>query len=52
MLILAFYDPKKPTIVCADANSYGIGGVLMQGPSEQLHLVGFCSTTLTETEVR
>ena len=50
--VLAFYDPKKPTVVCADASSYGIGGVLMQGPSDQLRPVSFCSRTLTETKVR
>ena len=27
--VLAFYDRKRPTVVCADVNSYGIGGVLM-----------------------
>ena len=50
--VLAFYDPKKPTVVCADASGYGIGGVLMQDPSDQLRPVGFCSRTRTETEVR
>ena len=50
--VLAFYDPNTPTVVCTDASSYGIGGVLMQGHGDQLHPVVFCSRTLTETEVR
>ena len=52
VLMLVFYDSKNPTVVCADASSYGIVGVLMQGQSDQLPLEGFCSRTLTETEVR
>ena len=50
--VLAFYGPKKNTVVCADASSYGIGGVLKQGPSDQLRPACFCSRTRTETEVR
>ena len=50
--VLAFYGPKKNTVVCADASSYGIGGVLKQGPSDQLRPACFCSRTRTETEVK
>ena len=40
--VLAFYDPKKRTIVCANVSGYGIGGVLMQDYNNQLHPVAFC----------
>ena len=50
VLMLVFYDSKNPTVVCADASSYGIVGVLMQGQSDQLRLEGFCSRTRTHRD--
>jgi transposase InsO family protein len=49
---LAFYNPRKPTIVSADASSYGIGGVLLQEHPEGVKAVAYCSRTLTPTERR
>ena len=50
--VLAYFDPKKPTVVEADSSSYGLGGCLLQEHEEGLRPVAFCSRSLSNTEQR
>ena len=50
--VLAYFDVEKPTVVSADASSYGLGGVLLQKHGEQWRPVAYCSRMLTKTEQR
>ena len=48
--VLAYYDMNKPTLISADASSYGVGGVLMQQHDNVWKPIAYCSRTLTSTE--
>ncbi|GFR95320.1 LOW QUALITY PROTEIN: Pol polyprotein [Elysia marginata] len=47
---MSFFDINKPTIVSADASSYGIGGALLQVDGIKIVPIAFVSRTLSNTE--
>lgn len=50
--VLAFYDVNRPTTVSADANSYGLGGMLLELHGQDWKPVAYCSRRLTDAETR
>ena len=49
--VLAHYDPRRPTIVAADASNYGVGAVLLQeDETNNRRPICYASRSLTETE--
>ena len=48
--VLAYYDVDKPTLVSADAISYGLGDALLKKHGDQLRPYAFASRTFTDSE--
>ena len=49
--ILCTYNPLLPTVVSADASSFGLGAVLQQRHDSVLHPVAYISRSLTDTKM-
>lgn len=49
---LAYYDPKKPTRVVADASPVGLGAVLLQFHGTEPRAVSYAAKSLSQTERR
>ena len=48
--VLAYYDAKRPTIVSADASSFGIGAALYQTVDGEMQPIAYASRSLSEAE--
>lgn len=48
--LLTFYDPKKPIIVCTDASSYGLGGVISHVIKGAERPISFTSFSLNSAQ--
>ena len=48
----AYFELDHETVVCCDASSYGLGGILYQVHDGELKPVAFCSRTLTPAECK
>ena len=50
---LAYFDPRKKTILTVDASPTGLGGILTQEDShEELPIVAYASKALSDVEKR